>query len=58
MVPSLLFFRLNGQMWLMIKLSAELFTSTGRELDTTIKFNASGGEEYFDFIGHFTVMEM
>ena len=42
----------------MIKLSAELFTSTGRELDTTIKFNASGGEEYFDFIGHFTVMEM
>ena len=42
------FFHLNGQMWLMIKLSAELFTSVGRDFDTNIKFNASTGNEYFD----------
>ena len=32
----------------MVKLSAELFISTGRGFNTTIKFNASTGEEYFD----------
>ena len=28
----------------MVKLEAELFTSTGRKFDTTIKFSASTGE--------------
>ena len=32
----------------MAKLLAKLLTSTGREFGTTIKFNASTGEEYFD----------
>ena len=42
---SLLFFSLNGQMWLMVKFSAELdITSTDRDFDTTITFNASTGK--------------
>ena len=32
----------------MVKLSDELFTSAGRDFDTTIKFNVSKGNEYFD----------
>ena len=39
---------LNEQMWLMVKLPGELFASKGSDFDTTIKFNASTGEEYFD----------
>ena len=39
-----LFFPLNGQMWVILKLLAELFTSTGRDFDTPIKLK---GEEYF-----------
>ena len=31
----------------MAKLLATILTSTGRDFDTTIKFNASTGEEYF-----------
>ena len=32
----------------MVKLPGELFASMGSDFDTTIKFNASTGEEYFD----------
>ena len=32
----------------MIKLSAQLFTSTGRDFDMTIKLNTSMAEKYFD----------
>ena len=33
----------------MVKISAELFTLTGRYFDITIKFNASTGKVFFDF---------
>ena len=43
---SKLFFRLNGQMWLMVKLSAELdIYLNGKRLWQTIKFNSSTGKE-------------
>ena len=43
------FFRLNGQKYdSIIKLSAELFTSKGRDFDTTIKLKAPMVEEYLD----------
>ena len=40
-----LFFQLNGACNSMV----ELFNSTGRDLDSTIKFNASTGEEYCEW---------
>lgn len=39
----------------MIKLSAELVTSTGRDFDTTIKLNTSMAEKYFDLQNWFTL---
>ena len=44
---SKLFLRTHEQMWLIVKLSAESFSSTGRDFDTTIKFNTSTGKKYF-----------
>ena len=49
---SKLFFHLDGQMWLTVKSSAELFTLTGRDFDTTVKFNASTGKEYSTLINN------
>ena len=41
-----LFFRLDGACNSMV----ELFNSTGRDFDSTITFNASTGEEYYELV--------
>ena len=49
---SKLFFHLDGQIRLTVKSSAPLFNLTGRDFDTTVKFNASTGKEYSTLINN------